>query len=82
VNCIRFRGTVIVHVGPAHLCMENGVSIYMWIAVEVGGNFWGEAGNFWGAKDFWLNFPNLARKVLGDFACKFFPSKIMKPFLG
>jgi len=35
VKCINFRGAVFVHVGPAQLCMENSVSIYMWSAVEV-----------------------------------------------
>jgi len=41
-----------------------------------------EQANFWGAKGFCPNFPILARKVLGDFACKFFPSKVMKTFFG
>jgi len=35
VNCIHFRGAVFVHVGPALLCTENGVSFYMGSAVEV-----------------------------------------------
>ena len=35
VNFIHFRGALFVHEGPAQLCMENGVSINMWGAVEV-----------------------------------------------
>jgi len=35
VNCIHFHGAVLVHVGPAEVCTENGVSIYMCSAVEV-----------------------------------------------
>ena len=35
VNCIRFRGAVLVRVGSAQLCTENGVSFYMCSAVEV-----------------------------------------------
>jgi len=35
VNCIHFRGTVLVHIGSAQLCTENGVSFYMCSAMEV-----------------------------------------------
>ena len=35
VNCIHFCGAVVVHVGSAQLCTENGVSFYMHSAVEV-----------------------------------------------
>ena len=35
MNCIHFRGAVFVHVGPAEVCTENGVSIYLCSAVEV-----------------------------------------------
>jgi len=37
---------------------------------------------FGGAKDFCPNSLKLARNVLGDFAYKFFLSKIMKTFFG
>jgi len=36
VNCFHFREVVFVHVGPAQMCTENGVSICMSRAVEVG----------------------------------------------
>jgi len=36
VNYIHFSGAVFVHVGPAQLCTQNGVSVYMCSAVEVG----------------------------------------------
>ena len=35
VNCIHFRGVVLVHVGSAQLCTENGVSFYLCSVVEV-----------------------------------------------
>jgi len=34
-----------------------------------------EQANFWGCEGFLPNFSKLARKVLGDFACKFFSLK-------
>ena len=35
MNCFHFRAAVFVHVSPAQLCTETGVSINMCSAVEV-----------------------------------------------
>ena len=35
MNCIHFRGAVLVHVGSAELCTKTDVSFYMCSVLEV-----------------------------------------------
>ena len=35
VDCFHCRGDVLIHVGSAKLCTENGASFYMCSAVEI-----------------------------------------------
>jgi len=76
-SCFHSRGHGII-------VLESGVSIHMWSAVEIAwlAHRCRSKQIFGSAKNFCPNFPKLARKVLGDIACKFFPSKIMKTFFG
>ena len=77
-SCFRSHGSVTtvyekwcfdLHVECCGSCMVNTIGV-------------GEGKFVGGAKDFCPNFPKLARKVLGDFAYKSFPSKIMKTYFG
>jgi len=77
VNCIHFRGAVFVHVGQAQLCIENGVSIYMWSAVEVAWLapwIWEQA-HFWGCAGFLPEFSQTCPKRFGRLCLHIFSLK-------
>ena len=77
MNCIHFRGAAFVHVGPAQMCMENGVSIYMWSAMEVA---WlapkvKEQANFWGFEGFLPEFSQTCPKSFERLCLQIFSLK-------
>jgi len=54
----------------------------MWSAVEVGGNFWGEAGNFWGCEGFLPEFSQSCSKSFGRLCLQIFSLKDHEALFG